>query len=115
MAAIRFVSGQLSASGVGADGAAASGAAAAAAAASDADDNDIAQLGTSFRDPRRIVSTKQSIIFVLTAALASSSSGFAGHRPVRYVNATAALGRFYQETKWTIPLSFFENYAVLFE
>ncbi|KAL0829487.1 hypothetical protein ABMA28_004249 [Loxostege sticticalis] len=65
VAAIRFVSGQLSASGVGADGAAASGAAAAAAAASDADDNDIAQLGTSFRDPRRITLEKFEFVKVL--------------------------------------------------
>lgn len=48
MAAIRFVSGQLSAGGAGAG----------AAALPDPDDHDIAQLGTSFRDPRRIVSTR---------------------------------------------------------
>jgi hypothetical protein len=50
VAAIRFVSGQLSAGG----------GAAPAAAPSDADDRDIAQLGTSFRDPRRIVSTNSA-------------------------------------------------------
>lgn len=50
VAAIRFVASQLSSGAAGS-----AGSAGAAAAGSDLDDIDIAQLGTSFRDPRRIV------------------------------------------------------------
>lgn len=48
VAAIRYVSLQLSAGGTSA---------AATGALPESDDRDMAQLGTSFRDPRRIVST----------------------------------------------------------
>lgn len=60
VAAIRYVSSQLSAAG----GAGAAGGAAGAPLSSmaEGDDCDIAQLGTSFRDPRRIVSQPPSYI-----------------------------------------------------
>lgn len=51
MAAIRYVSSQLSAAGGGA------GAAAAGAGVLMENNDDMAQLGTSYKDPRRIVST----------------------------------------------------------
>ncbi|XP_052749573.1 RAC serine/threonine-protein kinase [Galleria mellonella] len=60
VAAIRFVSGQLSS---GAAGAAA--AAGASSAPPESDDRDIAQLGTSFRDPRRITLEKFEFVKVL--------------------------------------------------
>lgn len=54
MAAIRFVAGQLVAGQ-------------AAPSAPDLDDTDIAQLGTSFRDPRRIVSAPSSFPYAMDA------------------------------------------------
>lgn len=50
VAAIRYVSSQLSAGGPSAGG----------GALPESDDRDMAQLGTSFRDPRRIVSTART-------------------------------------------------------
>ncbi|CAH0755523.1 unnamed protein product [Diatraea saccharalis] len=64
VAAIRFVSGQLS-SGSSAVAAAGAAAGATAAAGADGDDHDIAQLGTSFRDPRRITLEKFEFVKVL--------------------------------------------------
>ncbi|XP_046967715.1 RAC serine/threonine-protein kinase isoform X1 [Vanessa cardui] len=61
VAAIRFVSSQLS----GGAGAGAAALSAPAPGALDSDDQDIAQLGTSFRDPRRITLEKFEFVKVL--------------------------------------------------
>ncbi|KAJ0175904.1 hypothetical protein K1T71_008078 [Dendrolimus kikuchii] len=67
VAAIRFVASQLSGSGGGGGGpsGAGAGAAAGALALAEGDDRDIAQLGTSFRDPRRITLEKFEFVKVL--------------------------------------------------
>ncbi|KAJ8720468.1 hypothetical protein PYW07_012511 [Mythimna separata] len=59
VAAIRYVSSQLSAAGAGAGGPSGAG------ALPDGDDRDMAQLGTSFRDPRRITLEKFEFVKVL--------------------------------------------------